>query len=322
VLRELRIACFTLVGVSACTGGQTPTQAQPKRPPVDEEKATLEEPTEEVEQVPSGEEGTFRPTAPEPQPAATLEEAVADLAVVSGHGLLHCTDGTQCVSKAAWARCSGSEARIAAGDQLRLIGPEGVTTVTLEATKHGLMRVRADTELPRARPRLATRHILPPPDAALRPSKLEDPGPDARRLARSLGKGHRPIGELRGTFGDGVDRLLVVETQLGPSDHDAEERVLAIAGNEARGLLPLELVTFIQPTATVDLNADGVDEVLWVAQADMEELVTELHVSYVEGGELHVRHLADCTFSGCEAFMPEARCRPGSAKSLKGLVEP
>jgi hypothetical protein len=143
------------------------------------------------------------------------------------------------------------------------------------------------------------------------------------------------VSQIRGKFGGGIDRIAVFAPPIDkrkPVDEDdriPSDYAVAIAGAEPRALLPFvrrvedegstweEGVTGLQPAKLVDLDGDGIDEVLWVSQPALPELVTNLDLSFFADGKHGLHTLASCSYNGCERFLPAKKCRQGTVKPYR-----
>ena len=65
----------------------------------------------------------------------------------------------------------------------------------------------------------------------------------------------------------------------------------------------------MQVAGIVDLDGDGIEEVLWSSHLIVEHLMTQVHVSYFADGEHRVHELSSCTYWGCNMVLPENHCR-------------
>jgi hypothetical protein len=67
----------------------------------------------------------------------------------------------------------------------------------------------------------------------------------------------------------------------------------------------------LQVVAVVDLDGDGVQEVLWLAQQGWgDPFITSVELSYFDGERgFAIASLAGCSYNGCDAFIPARACR-------------
>ena len=148
------------------------------------------------------------------------------------------------------------------------------------------------------------------------------------------------VGELVGSFGDGVDRIVVFEPKQWQDpeeleNEDAEdtpflrsEIALLVAGDTPRGWLPFgspsedepgvwELGAFgLQVFGVLDLDGDGTLEVAWLTQMPWgDPLTTAVTLSYYDADRgFDVWDVGGCSYTGCEGFLPREQCR--------GIVKP
>lgn len=259
-----------------------------------------------------------------------MAERLADLAIVR-KGELLCADAGQCTSDADWSRCDGKRRHpVCLGKQVHLIHAKGVERTTIAARKYGAaMETTAPDFL-----MLTALDYPPARGARMNAVDLALPSKDAAKIARrskSLMTGAvRPVGELRGTFGDGVDRVIVFEPRTWPHfDPEqgapfASEYALLVAGNTGHAVVPFlgpanrrdgleDGVRDLDVAAVVDLDGDGTDEIVWLSQAAIAmPPSTSVSISYFADGAFHLQSLGGCSYNGCEAFKPKSRCRKGS----------
>jgi hypothetical protein len=267
-----------------------------------------------------------------PTRAPTLRALVEDLALVV-HGSV-VQDSAQCFVGASWAASKNAgdlEPPDLAGTLLHLIDADGVSETRVPTTRE----LGASMHL-----RLATHNHAPSPDARMLERWLERRVPDATDItawARAeIDKPLKIVGQVRGTFGGGVDRIVVLEPRSMPTmvDEDEEawrvsEVAVLVAGDTPKGLVPFTR-TFagtgpdfepgiygLQVAAIVDLDGDGVEEIIWSSHAIVEDLVTELHASYFADGAHRVHELSSCSYWACNAVVPAAHCR-GPVKDAEG----
>lgn len=251
----------------------------------------------------------------------------------------------QCSAQAAWASLTplGPEDPIEPGAPLHVITSTGVTRWTVSVDEHSIAVVPPRSH--RAKPEpllLASKNREPSPRARLEPRRLTEPVPDSTTLGAWLEArvGFRvgAVGQLTGTFGDGIDRVVVFEptpwTDPGTDPEEAEpwrrsDVALLVSGETPKGWLPFgtpdddaggwEVGAYgLQPVAEVDLDGDGVSELLWLSQTIWgDPLWTEVAVSFFDGTSgFRVEALGGCSYNGCEAFLPESECR-GVVKRLR-----
>jgi hypothetical protein len=316
----VRVRFATALGVLSCT----PTSSERSEPAPSTETVVRAPPTVSadneyvpielaVEKVPTG-----------------LAGLVEDLAVVLLGGSV-VQDSAQCSAGAPWAAAEEDDLEPAdlRGKVLHVVDAHGVSEATVPPSGWFASASRL---------RLATHAHVPSSGASLRDRWLQRRVPDGERIAAwahvEIGKPSKVVGEIRGAFGDGVDRIVVLAPHTLPTmDDDAEawrvsEIAVLVAGETPRGRLPFtrtfegdaeDFVSGIhglQVAGIVDLDGDGIEEVVWSSHRLGEELTTELHVSYFADGEHRVHELSSCTYVGCNAALPAKRCR-GPVKRMR-----
>lgn len=281
------------------------------------------------------------PTSPDPPPPpttgpASISALVGDLALLH-RGQLICTDATQCSGDASWANCDRGTPKIAANDEVRVVTDGGVADMVLVPHASRPYRVsvapaNANEQADKIELGLTLRNARPSATARLAARRLDANVSAAEANAvlewlektspDSLGPTKlRPIGTVAGTFGDGVNRILVfaptrrlTEEQLemlrgrGPDDLDDHDIAVLLADGEPRGVLPLGTVAGLEVVHAVDLDGDGTEELVWISQAAVGDLFTAISVSYFNGRTFAVREVAGCSYAGCDEFIPAEKC--------------
>lgn len=268
--------------------------------------------------------------APEPV-AASLADRVADLALVN-QGELLCTDGTQCSSQAPWANCGLESPKVSATDDVKVITHNGIEDAILKTEKYSV-RVRSGSG-DKIEFGLAMRNARPSPSARIEPRRL-DPKVSASEaklvrkwleasLQDSLTPGSlEPIGAIDGRFGGDLDRILVFAPKPRERNDDEEwepesDFAVALAGGEPRGILPFGAVSGLEVVRAVDLDGDGIHELVWVSQQAAETLVTRISMVWFDGSELVVHDIAGCSYTGCDGFFPADECGHSEIKWKNG----
>lgn len=280
-----------------------------------------------------------QPPPPEPGPA-TIGDLVADVALIH-RGELICSDGMQCNGTASWSNCDQGSPKVAANDEVRVVTAAGVEKLSLVIRSHSVRVAPMSIELG-----LALRKGRPSATARLEARRLDTnvSAAEAKTVRKWIEKSFpdslgptalTPIGAVTGTFGNGVDRILVFAPkrrltrsggshesdieELGhdgkPLDHDV---AVLLADGEPRGILPFETVTGLELAYAVDLDGDGTQELVWIMQGPSVTIFTFLAISYFTGSEFAVREVAGCTYAGCDDFLPVEQCGHSQLKWKKG----
>jgi hypothetical protein len=273
---------------------------------------------------------------PDPIPAS-IGDMVADVALIH-HGDLICSDGMQCNGTASWANCDRGSPKVAANDKVRVITDAGVEemSVVLRGARE-IVSVAPTSNSREIELGLALRNARPSATARLDARRLDAnvSAAEAKAVRKWLEKTFpdslgptvlRPIGAVSGTFGDGVDRILVfapkrrlTEEESGhhdqPLDHDV---AVLLADGEPRGILPFETVTGLEVVHAVDLDGDGVQELMWIMQGPSVTLFTFFSISYFNGSEFATREVAGCTYAGCDDFLAAEQCGHSRIKWKNG----
>ena len=270
------------------------------------------------------------PVAPTPP---SLPDLVADLAVVYG-SRVGCESAQTSVA-ASWASADDLDESclLRRGDVLHVVGPAGLHPWTVDEPRRSGRTVSPPPGVVASSVQLATKQHAPSSKARLVERWLSPRVRDAERLAAWVlgqrGRRHLPVGEIRGAFGDGIDRIAIFRpAKLRRSaEEEAEDPDLAgevavlVEGTTPRATLPFdralehagetwtEGVTGLQVAGVVDLDGNGTEEVLWVGEPAAPELVTSAWISYIVDGEPQVHELWACTYCGCEVLLPQSRCR-------------
>jgi hypothetical protein len=271
--------------------------------------------------------------APVEKAPASLGDMVADVALITG-GELICSDGMQCNGAASWSNCDFGSPKVATNDKVRVITEVGVADMTLVIGDDSVSVApvsNANEQADEIELGLVLRNARPSATARLEARRL-----DAKKVSAAEAKGVRewlektfpdslgptvlePIGAVVGTFGNGVDRIVVfapnrrlTDAQLveefdsdGPFDHDV---AVLLAGNEPRAILPFDEVTGLEVVHAVDLDGDGTQELVWVSQAASGTLFTVITISYFNGSEFAIVEVAGCTYTGCDGFVAPDKC--------------
>jgi hypothetical protein len=284
--------------------------------------------------------------APPPETIpASIGDMVEDVALIH-LGKLICSDGSQCNGTASWANCDFGRPKVAANDEVRVVTEAGVTDMILKLRNrygerwHVLVapKSNANEQADEIELALALRNTRPPTTARLEARRLDKVSAAEAKAGRewleksfpdSLGPtALKPIGAVAGTFGDGVDRILVFAPKRrlsyeeldeldadGPLDHDV---AVLLAGNEPRGILPFGEVTGLEVVYAVDFDGDGTQELVWIAQGAQLTLFTLFSISYFNGSEFATRDVAGCTYAGCDGFLPVEKCGHSQLKWKNG----
>lgn len=246
--------------------------------------------------------------APEPHDDSEIGLLVEDLAVVMTAGTrssLYIADAQVSVG-AAWAGSEDLETPPdLAGQILHGICRRG--GVTWQVGPRDVQLIRK-TGSPPPGLCLATRTRLPSPRARLGRRSLARSVADETMLAAwvrdKLDDEMAAVGEIRGTFGGGVDRIVVFEpakewnfqSERDPPHGDV---ALLVASGAPVGLLPFAdydddpsfISSDLQVHGVFDGDGDGVDEVLWLNMDNAEDgSGPRLQVSYFSGGK-HRAHV-------------------------------
>jgi hypothetical protein len=269
---------------------------------------------------------------PEPTPAS-LGDMVADVALIH-RGELICADGMQCNGTASWANCDHGSPKVAANDEVRVVTTAGVQEMSLVIRSHSVRVAPMSIELG-----LALRHARPSATARLEPRRLDTKVSAAEAKAvlewiektfpDSLGPTKlTPIGAVAGTFGDGVDRILVFAPkrrltwseveELGPNAPLDRDFAVLLAEGEPRGIVPFDAVTGLEVVYAVDLDGDGTQELVWIMQGPSATIFTLFSISYFNGSEFAIRDVAGCTYAGCDDFLAAEDCGHSRLKWKKG----
>lgn len=198
---------------------------------------------------------------------------------------------------------------------------------------------------------LVTAECIPPTGVQLQRRRLDTPTAGATAAAewtsRQEGVPMKAVGEVRGQFGGGVDRLVVVGPKVPvlypPSIEDVPEDefeqrssdyfcqaefVVTMKGERVSGTIAVQRHAGTKAKKTcekkdsagvwsrvglagvVDLNADGIDEVLWTWAMGGEGMghPQQLSISWFTGKRFETQVLASYTYTGSEAFIDPAKC--------------
>jgi hypothetical protein len=281
-----------------------------------------------------------KPTAepkPGPEPPPTAAALAKDTAILRGFDLLATT--AQCSAGPDWATVPsmayGELTPVHTGDRLHVITESTVERWTIEADEHSATASPTPpAPSPPARFSLATKNHAPSPSARLEPRRLTKPVTDARKLAAWLKKqvhfDVRPVGQLEGKFGDGVDRIVLFEpkrwddpTAVPEEPSRRSELALLVAAGVPRSWLPFGRLAEdgepgwedgaygLQVLAVVDIDGDDVQEILWLSQSiGGDPLWTGLELSYFDATDgFDAVRLGGCSYNGCDAFLPRNECR-------------
>jgi len=257
--------------------------------------------------------GGERQEEPEPDDDSELGLLVEDFAVAktTGRKTRLYIESAQVLVGAEWAGSEDLETPPdLAGETLHGICPDGVAVWQARLVHQA--RLFYDVQL--------TRKTGSPPQGLCLVTRTRPPSPRARlkhrALARSVADKTRlgawvsekldykmtAVGEIRGKFGGGVDRIVVFEpTQEWnfQSDDDPPhgDVALLVASGASLGLLPFTdyeddpsfISSDLQVSGVFDGDGDGVDEVLWLNMDNAEDgSGPRLQVSYYSGGKHRV----------------------------------
>lgn len=281
----------------------------------------------------------------DPSPA-TIRELVADVALIH-KGELICADGMQCNGTASWANCDQGSPKVVANDEVRVVTDAGVAKMSLvldPGPKSARVSVApmsgTSDQVDEITLGLALRNARPSATARLEARRLDSNVSAAEAKAvrewieesfsDSLGPtGLKPIGAIAGTFGGGVDRILVFAPKRRLTEYDIEELgyygrpldhdvAVLLADGEPRGILPFETVTGLELVYAIDLDGDGTQELVWIMQGPSVTVFTFFAISYFDGSAFGIREVAGCTYAGCDDFLPAEKCGHSQLKWKKG----
>lgn len=288
---------------------------------------------------------------PEPKESSSRIGRMVDDAGVAINGEL-LVDGVQCAADSQWAvtdpdHADGPGELLPDRERVQVVGADGVRRVRVSVDAE-----ESEATVPAspggARFELALRRSKPNKKAKLRDTRLSAPGPEGNVAKAWIdaqeGVPYRAVGTLTGTFGGGVDTLVVVEPEgIYPTEGpDAEpdfcttEFVVTLSSGRAQGVLPLvrpagpkarslcwceEDVRVsrsgVELVGVVDLDGNGIDEVVWVSQNFGGPLATRIDVTYFADGDFVGRPLASCSYNGCERFLGEGNCGRSLVKRVR-----
>ncbi len=198
---------------------------------------------------------------------------------------------------------------------------------------------------------LVTAECIPPTGVQLQRRRLDTPTAGATAAAdwtsRQEGVPMKAVGEVRGQFGGGVDRLVVVAPKAPPlippsfedvpkdefeqrsSDYFCQaEFVVTMKGERVSGTIAVQrhagkkakkacetknagrVWESVGLAGVVDLNGDGIDEVLWTWAMGGEGVghPQQLSISWFTGKRFETQVLASYSYTGSEAFIDPAKC--------------
>lgn len=198
---------------------------------------------------------------------------------------------------------------------------------------------------------LVTAECIPPTGVQLQRRRLDTATTGATAAvewtSRQEGVPMKAVGEVRGQFGGGVDRLVVVAPKVPmlypPSIEDVPkdefdqrsseyfcqaEFVVTMKGERVSGTIAVQrhagtkakkacekndtagVWERVGLAGVVDLNADGIDEVLWTWAMGGEGVghPQQLSISWFTGKQFETQVLASYTYTGSEAFIDPAKC--------------
>jgi len=205
-----------------------------------------------------------------------------------------------------------------AGETLHGICPDGVGVWQARVSRD--VQLSRKTGSPPPGLCLVTRTRPPSPRARLRRQALARTVADKTRLgawvSEKLDYKMAAVGELRGKFGGGVDRIVVFEPALEwnfQSAHDPPhgDVALLVASDAPLGLLPFSdykdepsfISSDLQVSGVFDGDGDGVDEVLWLNMDNAEDgSGPRLQVSYFSGGKHRVHVVLTKSYSRVREF--------------------
>jgi hypothetical protein len=325
-MRE-RAAIVAIVGVCC-----TPAPSLPERPIDAEANAPpTVAPTSKPEPA-----ATIAPAAQPPTeaPPTGIAALVQDLAIIRNGGDL-VVSNAQCGAGARWASDEETLARegggepLRTGDLLHVITSASVERWTVTVEQHGVVvSPTAEDRSRRAGSLLASKTMAPSPAARLVTPKPSAVGKREAKLsawlAKEVGFAVRPLARIEGSFGDQVDAVVVFTPKrahrAGQYPEDSEVAVL-VAGDVPKGWLRLgepaeeddELadgIFGIQVVGVVDLDGNGVEEILWLWQElSADAMFTIVGLSYFDGERFAVQQIGGCSYNGCDAFLPRRECR-------------
>lgn len=319
-------SCTPTGSKPASSGDGTPSavaDASPTPPATPAPPALSPARAPETATAPTAADAAPASVAPSPDPVETIPDVTAlvrDLAVAMMDGrrptLYH--DDMQTAVAAAWARADDFEVpRALAGATLHGICADGVADWQVEIQRRHAVLVGKDGAAQRGLC-LMTKTRQPSPRARLEARALARPVADVKPLRRwvtgKLGRAMTAVGEVRGVFGGGVDRIVVFKPV---AEIDFNEEVphgdvaLLVASATPHGLLPFAdydddpqgVCADLQIGAVFDVDGDGIEEILWLG----EDLKNDgsgplLRVSYFAGGEHRVHDVLRKSYSRVTEF--------------------
>lgn len=317
-------ALVILASVLACTSRHEPRPREEVVASREDEVAAPSVAPPMPPPAPTPDVGTAvpEPAALAPEPAPTTASVVEDLAIALSDpacGMaevrLSCGDAMA----AGWLVGAGAWDRkvpcVAAGEVVTTISTQGVAsrTVMVNARRPGADPVLARSGEPvpeDATLWLVTKRRAPAPTARIERRAPGRAKPARKKLAawviaqvRGLPGSELPVvraralDELPGRFGGEGDAVVRFEITTDAEGYSYEVAVV-VAGDRPVALLPFvqpEMFGVLVPYGVVDLDGDGVEEVVWWAQ---HEEMSALYVSYFAGERHAVREVWSNSGSG------------------------
>jgi|GEM_PF-2449880 len=190
---------------------------------------------------------------------------------------------------------------------------------------------------------LATQTCAPSPDVRIDNRRLAEPTAGADKAATWAGEQEGEpfvaVGEVKGSFGLGVDRVVVVapKQRLEPTDEASPEEnararcqsefAIAMKGNRVKGQLSVVrtlgkkgakqceegpggriFMEGLELAGVVDVDQNGTDELLWTYTASTGAATQFLMLSGVSNGALQTWRLGSYTYGGCGVFLDRNDC--------------
>jgi len=202
---------------------------------------------------------------------------------------------------------------------------------------------------------LASRTCVLPKGAWVKHRRLSGVTEGAEKAAKwaskQEGKPYKAVGEVKGTFGAGVDRVVVValknpvdsmELEEGDTKKEAElacqaEFAIAMKGDVVHGDLAVgrpigraaqrkcakDLTLFMSElglAGVADLDGDGTEELLWTFGYFISPATQALVMTGLSGGKFGRWTLAEHTYAGSEVFIDPKEC--GRSKTKWASMKP
>ncbi len=243
-----------------------------------------------------------------------------------------CSAGPAWASEAEWA--DDKREPIRTGEILHVITNASVERWKAHADAHTVTATTtAATPSQHDGILLATMDVAPSPKAQLESRQLTKVGKDAATIAAWVEKeakfAVRPAGQIEGAFGDGIDRVVLFEPKRWDDPAYPEEAsrrselAVLVARGVPKGWLPFgvlaaapgagwdEGASGLQVLGVVDIDGDGVQEIVWLTQyMGVDAFRTGVELSYFGGAAgFQTQMLGACNYTGCDAFVPREQCR-------------